>query len=216
MQFDLNNNNHKWQDAIDTELQQIADYDTFTDHGKAIFEDKTIINAPQGYQKIRVHLVFAVKHDGRHKARLVADGHLTPKPLDTVYSGVVSLRSLRTVIFLAELNKLKIWAADIGNAYLKAKTDEKLYIIAGPEFKELSGHILVIHKALYGLKSSGARWHDRLYDILRDQAFKPSYTDPDVWMRLHVQSQSYEYITTYVDDLTIALQDPDLSTSFIY
>jgi hypothetical protein len=30
----------------------------------------------------------------------------------------VSLRSLRTVIFLAELNKLKIWAADIGNAYL--------------------------------------------------------------------------------------------------
>ena len=33
----------------------------------------------------------------------------------------------------------------------------KLYKVAGPEFEELQGHILVIHKALYGLKSSGLR-----------------------------------------------------------
>ena len=46
---------------------------------------------PKGYQKIRVHLVYAVKHDGRHKARLVADGHLTEVPVDSVYSGVVSM-----------------------------------------------------------------------------------------------------------------------------
>ena len=37
--------------------------------------------------------VFDVYHDGRHKARLVADGHLTKEPLETVYSGDVSLRS---------------------------------------------------------------------------------------------------------------------------
>ena len=42
---------------------------------------------------------------------------------------------------------MKVWAADIGNAYLKATTKEKLYIVAGPEFEELQGHILVIHKA---------------------------------------------------------------------
>ena len=69
--------------------------------------------------------MFDVKHDGHHKARYVAGGHLTDPPLDSVYSGVVSLRSLRLVIFLAELNGLQLYTADIGNAYLEAKTKEK-------------------------------------------------------------------------------------------
>ena len=55
---------------------------------------KTTINCTSRYQKIGVHLVFAVKHDGSHKARLVAGGHLTPEPVESVYSGLVSIRSL--------------------------------------------------------------------------------------------------------------------------
>ena len=39
---------------------------------------------PPGYKKIRTHLIFAVKHDGRHKARMVADGHLTDAPAESV------------------------------------------------------------------------------------------------------------------------------------
>ena len=87
---------------------------------------------------------------------MVASGHLTGPPLDSVYSGVVLLRSLRIVIFLAKLNGLSLWGADIHNAYLEAHTSEKVYIIAGPEFGSRQGHTLVINKALYGLKSSGA------------------------------------------------------------
>ena len=110
---------------------------------------KRIINAPQGYQKIKVHLVFACNHDGCHKARLVAGGHLTADPIDSTYSVVVSTRSLRLSIFLAKLNNMKVWVADIGTAYVEATTREKLYIVAGPEFEELLGHLLVIHKTLY-------------------------------------------------------------------
>jgi hypothetical protein len=29
---------------------------------------------------------------------------------------------------------LEFWGADVGNAYLEAKTKEKIYIVAGPEF----------------------------------------------------------------------------------
>ena len=75
-----------------------------------------------GYQKIRVHLIVGVKYDGRHKARLVADGHLTPEPVERIYSRVVSLRYLKIVIFLGKLNNLELWRADIGNAYLEAPT----------------------------------------------------------------------------------------------
>jgi hypothetical protein len=119
------------------EFKQLAEYDTFTDLG---IDGKP----PLDFKKIRVHLIYAVKHDGRHKARCVADGHLTDIPLDSVYSGVVSLRGIRTLIFLAELNKLDTWATDIGNAYLEAVTSEKLFIIAGAEFGPQEGHILII------------------------------------------------------------------------
>ena len=68
---------------------------------------------------------------------------------------------------------MKVWAADIGNAYLEATTREKLYIVAGPEFEELQGHILVIHKTLHGLKSSGLRWSQRIHNIMLELNFRP-------------------------------------------
>ena len=129
----------QWNVNMESENGEISDYplqipaaenpDTFSDHGH-----KDSGKPPDGYTKTRVHLIFAVKHDGRHKARLVADGHLTDIPIESVYSGVVSLHGLRIVFFLAELYGLESWTADIGNAYLEAKTKEKIYIVAGPEF----------------------------------------------------------------------------------
>ena len=201
MVLDQKNKNTKWKDAVVLELTQIDEYQTFKDHGHY-----TKGKPPDGYKKIRVHLVFDVKHDGRHKARLVADGHLTDIPLDSVYSGVVSLRGFRLTLFLAELNKLELWATDIGNAYLEAQTSEKVYIIAGPEFGDREGHILVIHKAQYGLRSSGARWHDKFADCLRDIGFQPCKAEPDIWMRRN--GNIYEYIAVYVDDLAIAMVKP--------
>ena len=187
----------------------------FQDHGKAQYNPKSrkVSNAPNGYQNIRVHLIFAVKHDGRHKARLVAGGHLTPDPIESIYSGVVSIRSLRLVIFLAKLNNLEVWGADIGNAYLEAKTKEKLYVVAGPEFEELEGHILVIYKALYGLKSSCLQWSQKIHDIMLDMGFSPCKADPCVWLRKAKCATKYEYVAIYVDDLLIAC---DCASEFIH
>ena len=207
MRLDKENGNTHWQDAMDLELTQIHEYKVFKDTGKAKFHNGKVVT-PDGFQKIRVHFVYAVKHDGRFKARLVADGHLTKEPVESIYFGVVSLRSLRMVVFLSQLNDLEIWGADVGNAYLEAYTDEKLCIMAGPEFKELQGHLLIMVKALYGTRSGGARWHDRLFDILQELKFKPSKADPDVWMRPEQGGTCYEYIAVYVDDLAIAAKDP--------
>jgi hypothetical protein len=45
------------------------------------------------------------------------------------------------VAFLSERNGLDLWATNIGNAYLEAKTSELLFIIAGPEFGDLEVHM---------------------------------------------------------------------------
>ena len=167
-----------------------------------------MINTPPGYQIFRVHLIFAAKYDGRHKARLVADGHLTPEPVESIYSGVVSLRNLKLVIFLSKLNNLELWGVDIGNAYLEVPTKEKLYIAAGPEFEDWEGYILTFSKALYGLKSSGKRWGETLHDILKDINFIPSRGNQCIWLKQNIKLNLYEYIAVYVDDLGIAAQDP--------
>jgi len=89
--FDTLNGNHKWRDSTKKELDSIDEYETFSYKGKAIYNNGTMANSPVGYKKIRVHLIFDIKHDGRHKARLVADGYLMEIPVESVYSGVVSI-----------------------------------------------------------------------------------------------------------------------------
>jgi hypothetical protein len=197
MQLDLKNGNTLWQEATNLEMSQ--EYDTFKDLGHT-----DTSSPPTGYKKIRTHLVYDCKHDSRHKAQMVADGHLTNIPLESVYSSVVSLRGLQIDIFLAELNGLDLWATDIGNAYLEAFTMERYYIVAGPEFGQLEGHYLIIVKVLYGLCTSGLRWHEHFADCLCNEGFSPCKAEPDIWMRPN--GNLYEYVATYVMSTTFALE----------
>lgn len=205
LRLDRMHDNNLWFESIRKEIGQLLEYEAFIDYGH-----RSTTLPPEGYKLIPLTLVFAVKHDERYKSRLVAGGHLTDTPVESVYSGVVSLRGVRLVIFLAELNGLKVWQTDVGNAYLEAKTTEKVYAIAGPEFGEKEGHILVVNKALYGLKTSGKRWHERFADVLREMGFIPCKAEPDIWLR--DRGTHYEYIAVYCDDLTIASTDPESIT----
>ena len=212
LEFDKAINNSKWYDATKAELDSIHSYQVFQKREKVKYDKKKkVMNAHPGYQK---NLIFAVKYDGRHKARLVADGHLTLEPVESIYSGVVSLRNLKLVIFLGKLNNLELWGADIGNAYLEAPTEEKLYIVAGPEFEDWEGYILTFSKALYGLKSSGKRWAETLHDILKDMNFTPSRADRCIWLKKNIKLNLYECIAVYVDDLCIVAQDPKQKITF--
>ena len=111
-------------------------------------------------------------------------------------------------MLLSELKQLELWGTDISNAYLEDNTKEKLFIIAGPEFDDLEGHILVMDKALYGTTRAEACWHDHLFDVLKKMGFNPSKGDPDVWMRPPEDNSCYEYIAVFVDDLAISAKDP--------
>ena len=94
MQFDSENKNRVWYDAIKLEMESMLEYKVFKKRDKAILDKhKKVMNHPKVYHRIKVHLVFAIKFDGRHKARLVADGHLPPEPIENIYSGVVSKKS---------------------------------------------------------------------------------------------------------------------------
>ena len=196
MMLDKKNGDNKLMEAISKEKNQLFDFETFEVLGKGE-------KAPKGYKRIPGFYVFDVKHDLRRKARFVAGGHMTTAPKEDTYSGVVDHENVRITLFLAEHNDLEVMAADIGNAYLHARTREKVFIIAGPEFgPELEGRVMLVVKSLYGLTTSAARWHEELSKTLRGMGFKPTKADHDLWMK--DCGTHYEYLCTWVDDIIVA------------
>ena len=65
---------------------------------------------------------------------------------------------------------------------------------------------MIVYKALYGLRTSGRQWHERLATCLRDMGFSPCIAEPDIWMQ--EKNGLWEYIAVYVDDLAIISKDP--------
>ncbi len=124
-----------------------------------------------GYSYCSTHMIFDVKMDGSftRKARLVTDGHKTRPPTSITYSSVVSRDSVSIALTIASLNSLEISACDIGNAYLNAPCREKLWTVAGSEFGSEKDSTMIIARALYGLKSSGAAWRSTLATSRRKQ-----------------------------------------------
>jgi hypothetical protein len=131
--------------------------------------------APIGSKWVPCHMIYDVKMDFTRKARSGTGGHVTDPPTSITYSSVVARDSVCLAFMIASLN-------DIGNAYLNAHTKERVHTTCGPEFGQIQGHVAVIRRALYGLKSSGAAWRAALAATLQDMGFKASLADPDVWM----------------------------------
>lgn len=198
--IDKENNNDFWHRAIEKEMKRIREAMQEFDGDRNDVKTKLI-----GYQEIRCHMVFDVKMEGlTRKARFVAGGHTTETPKSLTYASVVSRESVRIGFLIAALNDLNIMAADIGNAYLNADCREKIYFIAGKEFGSKAGCILIIKKALYGLKSSGAAWRSLFSATLVDLQYEPCRGDPDVYIRKAVKpdgTKYYEMLFVYVDDI---------------
>jgi hypothetical protein len=191
-----------WRDAIDKEMTNVLMAFEYLENGKP----------PPGFTQIKCNMIFDIKSTLDRKARLVAGGHLTDPPKDAVFSSVVTRESVRIAFTMAALNDLEILAGDVQNAYLNAPTKEKCWFIAGPEFApDKEDKPVIIVRALYGLKSSGARWRDHMANTLRKAGYHSCYADPDVWMKKNTKAdgfQYWEYVLCYVDDVLVISHEP--------
>jgi hypothetical protein len=114
--------------------------------------------------------------------------------------------SIRILHLIAHANSLDILCGDVSNAFVNADTRERCYCRAGPEFGDREGCIILIKKALYGLKSSAERWWRHFADSLRALGFKSTRFDRDVWIK--DMGDTYAYVCTHVDDFKIVAKDP--------
>jgi hypothetical protein len=197
-QLDKENGNTLWQDAITKEMKNSRVAFKLLERGE---------KPPVGHKEITCHLIFDLKLDMTRKARYVAGGHLTDVPTSMTYSTVVSRDTVRIGFLVAALNNLDILAGDIQNAFLEAPTKEKIFFYSGDEWKADKDRVVVVVRALYGLKSSALQFRNHLADTLGNKlGFKSSLADPDLWYKAATDpsgNKYYSYILVYVDDLLI-------------
>ena len=196
--LDRENSDNLWWEAICKEMKNVRP-------AFEVFEGKQH-DIPPGFQQIHCHMIFDVKigENFHRKAQFVAGRHTTETPASLTYSSVVSHDTICIALTIAALNNLQVMSCDIQNAYLTAARCEKIWTYAGPEFGSEKGSIMLICKALYGLKSSGRAFRAHLANTLHDNGFISSKSDPDMWLHPAVKpdgQEYYEYILCYVDDI---------------
>ena len=171
-QIDAKCGNTLWWDAICKEMKNVRpDFEVL---------EGDVHQLPSGSYEIKCYMIFDVKivENFRRKARLVAGSHTTDAPATLTYSSVISRDSVRIALTIAALNGLEVMACDIQNAYVTADCREKIWTRAGPELWSESGTILLIHKALYRMKSPGATFRAHLAGTLYDIGFVPTQGRP--------------------------------------
>ena len=170
------------------------------------------IQLPPVYQEVGCHTIFDIKmgENFRRKAIMVTGGHTTETPAALTYASVVSRDSVRIALTIVALNNLKVFSCDIQNAYLTVKCREKILTIPGPEFGSDAGKLMIILRALYGLKSRGAVFRALLAETLYDIRYTLSKADRDIWIWPAVKPYGFEYykmILCYIDDALSILHD---------
>ena len=160
----------------------------------------------QGYTEMRTHIVFDIEMDFTRKAQIIADGSITEVDPNCTYASVVSRASIHIIFLYTALNDLDIMAGDVTAAYLNVQVGEKVYFRCGPEFGSLQGHLAILAKVLYGLKTSARAWRLHLSEVLENQLnYKSCLVDPDIWLSEAGKENHkyYEMLLVYTDDILV-------------
>ena len=97
--MDILNGNTLWANSCKIEMSNV---------GVAFGILKPGDKAPPGCKKASGHLIYDVKMDFTRKSRWVKNGHRTPKPKTSCYTGVVSRESIQITLTYAALHKIDV------------------------------------------------------------------------------------------------------------
>ena len=160
------------------------------------------------YQFVKLTMIYEVKQDGRCKARLVVGSHLVDPCSISTHSTMVKGASVRLLDVIGHRDSLKVLCGGVSNAFVTALCLEKVCSRTGPDFGDCHDSIMVLTKALYGLRSLSHAFRGHFADFLHSMGFHSVHYDHDVWMQLCEDKTGYDYICTHVDDFKIVARDP--------
>lgn len=183
----------------------------------ALMQNKTweLCSPPKGKKILKTRWVFKIKQnpqDGsqRFKARLVVKGYEQIPGVDyhETFCPVVRFSTLRCMFAIAAKQDYDIDHLDVVTAFLNGDLEEEVYMEQPEGFikKGCEKQVCKLKKAIYGLKQGPYTWNKKLDQTLQELKFKRSEVDRSLYIRKE-NDGSIMYITTYVDDLLLFLNN---------
>ena len=115
---------HKWIEAMQDEMKSLHENKTFE-----------LVKLPKGKRALKNKWVFRIKYEEhssnpRYKARLVVKGFSQRKGVDfdEIFSPVVKMTSIRTMLGLAASLDLEVEQMDVKTAFLHGDLEEEIYM----------------------------------------------------------------------------------------
>ena len=190
-------NSKDWIKAMDEELENMRETGTWE-----------VSQLPEGRKSIGSKWVFKTKFDAngniaQRKARLVAQGFSQRYGVDydEVFAPVARGATMRLLLSVAGMRKLKVKQYDIKAAFLNGKLKEEIFMRPPPGM-QLEGKILRLRKSLYGLKQAARVWNQVLHESLVKNGCKQNETDPCLYSL--ASGGDIVYLLIHVDDILAA------------
>ena len=149
---------------------------------------------------------YKLDEDGyltKFKARLVVRGDLEAAFMDP-YAATLATKHFRALVALAAAFGLVMFQYDVSNAFLNAKVLRRLFVWTPEGFKSEHGKILLLLRALYGLREAPLLWYQEFRSTLRRLGLQPVDNAPCVWTNKHL------IVFFYVDDIVILVHPSNL------
>jgi len=182
-----------FRQAEEDHLQSHREMQSWVEHRKS---------DAKGHQILDCMWVYLYKFDKRGKfkkckARLVVRGDQQAIGTDETYAATLAGRSFRALIAIANRFDLELKQYDAVNAFVNAPLDEVVYMRLPPG-RRRSDKVLLLKKALYGLRKSPLLWQRHLTKSLTDFECEKIKQDPCILI------QDGILVFFYVDDIVFA------------
>lgn len=195
----------EWKKAVDDEFQSLKDNKTWR-----------LCELPEGRTAVGSKWTFKIKYtaDGaieRYKARLVAQGYTqragADYDADYLYSPVVQISSLRTILALATIHDWEVVQLDVKTAFLYGHLKEEIYMHQPEAYEEKGKEHLVclLLGSIYGLKQSAINWNHLMNEVLIEFGFVKCPSDGNVYVLR--SGTALVILALYVDDCILASND---------
>jgi hypothetical protein len=190
--------NKEWVDAEIVELRALKEHGTWVEVPQSQAANRKVLTSKWVY-KIKRNADHSVE---RYKARLTARGFQQIEGQDyfDTFAPVAQLKSFRILMALSVLLGLTVTHVDISNAFLNAPLEETIYMHHPEGYPGTPGTVLLLKKALYGVKQAPRMWGKTLLQVFLDLGFSQNGAEPCLLFHLAWKC----YICTFSDDLGIA------------
>ncbi|GIL67494.1 hypothetical protein Vafri_20882 [Volvox africanus] len=198
-------NAEEWRRAMDEEITAQLTNGTWE-----------LAKPPPGARILPCRWVYKIKRaeDGgieRFKARLVAKGYEQRAGIDygEVFAPTSRFASLRTLLAVAAAKGMQIHQLDVSTAFLNGELEEELWMEQPPGYESADPEQACrLLRSIYGLKQAPHCWYVKLVTELDKLGFKPSKSDPALFIKK--DEKEIVYLLIHVDDFLTTSSDEEL------